>query len=347
MEDVNLKPRESTIDSGSLIYEGNEIVEADITLIEYNKESRKEEKFEECRKFKNEDAVKWVKINGYSRIEIQEMGRCFNLHPLVLEDINTDQRPKIEEYKDYLFLVVKKFNKVKYGINTEQISFILGKNFVISFQEQDTGLFKIVEKQISIKESIIRDNSADFLLYSLLDTVVDSYYTILEEMEDEIDFLEKELINNASKKTLNSINALKRDIITLRKGIWPLKEVTSTLKTSNFPLITDTTDIYLRDVYDHSIQVSDMLDTFRDTVSGMLDTYLSSMSNNLNEIVRVLTIISVIFVPLTFITGFFGMNFQNMVEVISITTIFTLAVIIMITTPLVMLFYFKRKGWLD
>lgn len=345
MEDVNLKPRESTIDSGSLIYEGNEIVEADITLIEYNKEIRKEEKFEECRKFKDEDAVKWVKINGYSHIEIQEIGRCFNLHPLVLEDINTDQRPKIEEYKDYLFLVVKKFNKVKYGINTEQISFILGKNFVISFQEQDTGLFKIVEKQISINESIIRDNKADFLLYSLLDTVVDSYYTILEEMEDEIDFLEKELINNATKNTLNSINSLKRDLITLRKGIWPLKEVMSTLKTSNFPLISDTTAIYLRDVYDHSIQVSDMMDTFRDTVSGMLDTYLSSMSNNLNEIVRVLTIISVIFVPLTFITGFFGMNFQNMINEISDTEFFLIALITMFIIPTVMIFYFKRKGW--
>ena len=337
---------DSTIESGSIIYNGNEVVEAEINLIEYNKELYKKEKFEKCREFKNNNTIKWIKVDGFSLIEIQEIGKCFNLHPLVLEDINTDQRPKIEEYKNYLFLVLKTFNKREHGIITKQISFILGKNFVISFQEVGTGLFHHIEKQINIKESMIRDNNADFLLYSLVDTIVDSYFVILEEIEDEIDLIEKELINNASRKTLNSINDLKRNIITLRKAIWPLKEMTITLKTSNFPLIGDTSRLYLRDVYDHTVQVSDMLDTFRDTISGMLDTYLSSMSNNLNEIVRVLTIISVIFVPLTFITGFFGMNFQNMVTEISVPMIFLEVLLAMIIIPGIMLFYFKRKRWL-
>lgn len=345
MENVE-NPKNSVIESGSLIYDGNEVIEAEITLIEYNKELFKKEKFKKCRKFKNDDTIKWIKVNGFSHIEIQEIGRCFNLHPLVLEDINTDQRPKIEEYKDYLFLVLKYFNSSNSEIITKQISFILGKNFVISFQEEDTNIFDSAEKQININESIIRTNGADFLLYSLLDTIIDSYYIILEDMEDKIDSIEKELIYHASKKTLNSINDLKRNIITLRKSIWPLKEMTITLKTSNFSLISDTTRLYLRDVYNHSVQVSDMLDGFRDTISGMLDTYLSSMSNNLNEIVRVLTIISVIFVPLTFITGFFGMNFQNMISEVSIPSVFALVLVIMIISPTIMIIYFKRKKWL-
>lgn len=340
------KPKNSTIESGSLIYSGNEVIEAKITLIEYNKELFKEERFEKCRKFENDDTIKWIKVNGFSHIEIQEIGKCFNLHPLVLEDINTDQRPKIEEYDKYLYLVLKTFAKLNSEIIIKQISFILGKNFVISFQEKESETFDSIKRQINIQESIIRTNKADFLLYSLVDKIVDSYFIILEEMEDEIDSLEKELINNASKKTLNSINDLKRDIITLRKSIWPLKELTITLKTSEFSLIGDTTRLYLRDIYDHIVQVSDMLDAFRDRISGMLDTYLSSMSNNLNEIVRLLTIISVIFVPLTFITGFFGMNFQNMVTEISVPTIFSEVVIAMIIIPGIMLLYFKRKKWL-
>lgn len=340
------KPENSIIGSGSLIYNGNEVIEAKITLIEYNKELFKEERFEKCRKFKIDGTIKWIKVNKFSRIEIQEIGKCFNLHPLVLEDINTDQRPKLEEYDKYLYLVLKTFAKVDSEIIIKQISIILGKNFVISFQEEESEIFDSIKKQINIEESVIRSNKADFLLYSLVDTIVDSYFVILEEMEDEIDLIEKELINHASKKTLNSINDLKRNIITLRKAIWPLKEMAITLKTSNFTLINDTTRIYLRDVYDHSVQVSDMLDAFRDTVSGMLDTYLSSMSNNLNEIVRVLTIISVIFVPLTFITGFFGMNFQNMITEISVPTIFSEVVIAMIIIPWIMLLYFKRKKWL-
>ncbi|MDI6724159.1 MAG: magnesium/cobalt transporter CorA [Methanobacterium sp.] len=343
---MRTKSNEIGPDSGSLIFDGIETIESEITLIEYNKELFKRDRFEKCRKFKKEDTIKWIKINGFSYIEIQEIGKCFNLHPLVLEDINTDQRPKIEEYDDYLYLVLKSFNKSKSEIIIKQISLILGKNFVISFQDEKSEIFDLITNKISIKESIIRNNDADFLLYSLLDTIVDSYFIILEDIDDRIDSIEKELIDGTSKKTLNSINKLKRDIITLRKSIWPLKEMTSTLKTSNFSLIGDTTNLYLRDVYDHSAQVSDMLDIFRDTTSGMLDTYLSSMSNNLNEIVRLLTIISVIFVPLTFITGFFGMNFQNMITKISIPLIFSEVLIVMFVIPVIMLIYFKRKKWL-
>lgn len=333
------------LDSGSLIYEGNEVIETSITLIEYNKEIYKNEKYEECREFKKEDTFKWIKINGFSQIEIQEMGKCFDLHPLVLEDVNTDQRPKIEEYKDYLYLIVKAFHKSKSKIVTKQISLILGNNFVISFQDEKSELLNSVEKQISIKDSIIRDNGADFLFYFILDTIVDSYFIILEEIEDEIDIIEKELINNSDKKTLNSINTLKRSIVTLRKSIWPLNEITSNLKTTSYHLIEDATSLYFRDLYDHSVQVSDMLDIFRETTSGMLDTYLSSMSNNLNEIVRVLTIITVLFAPITFLTGFFGMNFQNFIPIFSVDWFFNLSLVIMVTIPIIMLLIFKKYNW--
>ena len=233
----------------------------------------------------NEDTVKWIKINGFSYIEIEEIGRCFNLHPLVLENIKSNQRPKIEEYNDYFFLVLKYFNKSDHGIITKQISFVMGEHFVITIQDEETDLFDSVEKQIKISESLIRNNGADFLLYFLLNAIMESNFVILEGIEDKIGHIEKELAYKANEKTLISINELKRDIITLKKAIWPLKEMSSTLKNSNFFLISDSANLYLRDVYDHSNMVSEMLDTFRDTTSGMHDTYLSVMSNNLNDIV--------------------------------------------------------------
>ena len=334
-------------DSGSIIFDGVETVKSEIKLFEYNRDEFKRDKFEKCRKFKNKDSVKWIKMDGFSNIELQEIGKCFKLHPLVLEDIESDQRPKIEEYKEYLFLVLKSFDTSSDEILTKQVSFILGDQFVISIQDKENGLFDDVEKQIKIGESAVRNTGADFLLYSLVDAVLDSYFVILEDKDDEIGAIEKELAYRVKKDTLNSINKLKRDIITLRKSIWPVKEMTSTLKTSDFHLISDKTSPYLRDVHDHSIQVTEMVDIFRDTASGMFDTYLSSMSNTLNEIVRVLTIISVIFVPLTFLTGFFGMNFQNIIPLFSTAPVFYVFLVILFLIPVMMVIYFRRKGWLN
>lgn len=345
MDELNEEAKKMPEMSGSLIYDGNETIESEIKLIEYNNDIFKIEKFEECRKFTKDNTVKWIKLNGFTHIEIKEIGKCFNLHPLVLEDMDTDQRPKIDEYRDYLFIIVKVFNKLDSKIITKQVCIILGENFLISTQEKDNPIFDNIEKQISIDESIIRDFGADFLLYSLLQTVVDSYFIILEDMEDKIDSLEKELIYKASKETLNKINMFKKDVITIRKGIWPLTEVLSTLVSSKFPVITEDTSLYMRNVYADIRQVSEMLDNFRDSASSMLDTYLSSMSNNLNEIVRVLTIITVLFAPITFLSGFFGMNFQNFIPIFSVDWIFYLSISIMIILPLFMILIFKRYRW--
>ena len=339
MGELNSK---NNIDSGSLLFEGNEILKTDIKLIEYNKEVTKEEKFEKCRKFKKEDTVKWIKINGFSKVEIEEIAKCFNLHPLLVEDISILQRPKIDEYKDYLFLIFNVFDNYDSKIITKQINIILGENYLISFQDEENTLFDNVEQKIKIENSIIRDNGADFLLYSLLDAIVDSYFVILENLEDNIDSLEKELIENPTKKTLNKVNKIKKDIVTIRKGIWPLIEVTSTITASNFSKIEENTNLYMKNVHDHILQISEMLDSFRDSSSGLLDTYLSSMSNNLNEVVRVLTLITVLFVPLTFLTGFFGMNFQNIIPLFSVDWFFYLFLGIMIVIPVIMLFIFKK-----
>lgn len=268
MDDLKSKKDD---ESGSLVFEGDGTIKSKITLIEYNKDIFKKEKYEKCRKFEKKDTVKWIKINGFSNVEIQEMGKCFNLHHLVLEDIKTDHRPKIEEYEDYLFVILKSFKTFDSKIVNKQVSLIFGDQYLISFQEEGTKIFDSVEKQIQISESEIRANKSDFLLYALINAVLNDYSAIIEEMEDKIDDIEKELVYKANKNTLNSINNLKRDIITLQKSIWPLQEMTRTLQTNPFHLISNATSYYLRDLYDHSTQVSDMLDIFRDTTSGILE----------------------------------------------------------------------------
>ncbi|MGZ7160303.1 MAG: magnesium/cobalt transporter CorA [Methanobacterium sp.] len=343
MEDSQLK---KVNESGSIVIDGVETVKSKIKLVEYNKDKLKEETYEKCREFQQKDTLKWIKVEGYSYVEVEEMGKCFNLHYLVLEDIKSDHRPKIEAYDDYLLLILKAFNKIDDNIITKQVSIILGDQFVISFQEEGVKLFESVEKQIKIRESEIRSRKSDFLLYALVNAVLNSYYDIIDEIEDEIDAIEKELVYRPNKNTLYSINKLKRDIITLQKAILPLNQMTNTLETTNFHMIDDSTRIYLRDVYDHSVRITAMMDSFRDTISGMLDTYLSSMSNNLNDIVRVLTIITVIFAPLTFVTGFFGMNFQNIIPIFSTFSIFYAFLAIMIFIPVIMVIYFRKKGWL-
>lgn len=342
MEDLN---PEKDVESGSLLFDGIDVVKADINLIEYNKTTYTIKKFEKCRKFKKKDTVKWIKINGFSDVEIQEISQCFNLHPLLVEDISNHQRPKIDEYTDYLFLILNMFERFNSKIITNQINIVLGENYLISIQEKVNTLFDKLEQQIGIEESIIRTNGEAFLLYSILDVIVDSYSVILEDLEDKIDSLEKELIENPNKETLTKINKLKKDIITIRKGIWPLTEIIETLITGNFPRIDETTSLYMKNVRDNILQISEMLENFRESSSSLMDTYLSSMSNNLNEIVRVLTIITVLFVPLTFLTGFFGMNFQNFIPFFSVDWIFNIFVGVMIILPIIMILIFKKYKW--
>lgn len=342
---VNKKPG---LPPGSLIYTGKKDVKTKIALIEYDKDNFNEKIIEKCPEFEDKDTVKWIKINGFSNIEnLKTIGQCFNLHPLALEDIlNTSQRPKIEDYKDYLYVVLKLIEQNSENrIATKQISLILEKNVLISFQDDDHPIFEVIIKRIQSKDTAIRLKGADYLLYSLIDTIIDSYYFDLENLEDRIEVIEEDLIEHPDPDVLNEIHKVKLDIITLRKSIWPVREILSNFGSYNYDLIDKTTDYYIRDVYDHSIQAFDMLESFRDRISDMLDIYLSTTSNKLNEIVRVLTVISTIFVPLTFIVGLYGMNFRSMPE-IEYPYSYPLILIVMLLIGVSMLIYFRKKKWI-
>ncbi len=339
---------------GSLVHIGEKKAEeVKITIIDYD-ETHFQEKviktIEECIPFKDKPTVTWINVDGIHQVELLEkLGQCYGLHPLTLEDIlNTDQRPKIEDFGDYVFIVLKMlyYRDKTDEIVTEQMSLILGLNFVISFQEGIEGdVFDPIRERIRSDKGRIRKMGADYLAYSLLDSIVDYYFVILEKLGERIESLEEKLVANPNPETLQIIHNLKREMIFLRKSVWPLREVISGLERGESSLIKESTRIYLRDVYDHTIQVIDTIETFRDMLSGMLDIYLSSVSNRLNAVMKVLTIIATIFMPLTFLAGIYGMNFKFMPE-LEWRWGYPLIWIVMLGIGIFMLFYFKKKKWL-
>jgi magnesium transporter len=338
---------------GSLIYIGEKAhIKPKVTIIEYDEENYLEKEvtsFAECVAYKNKPGVTWINVEGIHNIaNLEKLGECFNLHPLVMEDIlNTDQRPKMEDFTDYLYLVLKilHYHEETKETEAEQISLILGSNYVISFYDSDGEVFNAVRERVKAGIGRLRKSGADYLAYSLLDLIVDKYFLILEQLGEVIEFFEEELVTNPSPKTLQNIHKLKLAMIMLRKSIWPLREVISKLQRRESPLIAATTGIYLKDVYDHAIQVIDTIETFRDMLSGMVDIYLSSVSNRLNETMKVLTIIATIFIPLTFIAGVYGMNFKHMPE-LDWPWGYPLIMLLMAAVALGLLAYFRRKKWI-
>jgi magnesium transporter len=338
---------------GTLVHIGERKTEkVKITVIDYDSKNFQEkevDKIEECFPFKDKPTVTWINIDGLQEVEIVEkIGAHFGIHHLILEDIlHTGQRPKGEDLGDYLFIVLKMIyhDGNDDEIMGEQVSLILGQNYVISFQEREGDIFNFVRERMRNNKGRIRKGGADYLAYALLDSVVDHYFVILEKLGERIESLEEELVTNPTPGTLQIIHTLKRNLISLRKSVWPLREVVNFLEREESPLITKPTGIYLRDVYDHTIQVIDTIETFRDMVSGMLDIYLSSLSNRMNEVMKVLTIIATIFIPLTFIAGIYGMNFKFMPE-LEWHWGYPMALIIMLLLVGFMLLYFRRKKWL-
>jgi len=338
---------------GTLVYVGEKKVEkVIITVFDYDSERYEEKELksiEECFPYKDSPTVTWINMAGIHQVDLMEkIGNHFGIHPLVIEDIlNTGQRPKMDDLEDYLFVVLKMldYNKEDDEINAEQISIILGQNFVISFQEKEGDVFEPIRERIRKNKGRIRKMGADYLAYTLLDSVVDNYFTILEKIGERIEFLEEELVENPSTQTLQEIHRLKRELIFLRKSIWPLREVISELDRGESPLIKETTGIYLRDVYDHTIQVIDTVETFRDMISGILDVYLSSISNKMNEVMKVLTIIATIFIPLTFLAGIYGMNFRYMPELEWHRGYFAI-LFLMVIIGIGLVIYFRKKKWI-
>ncbi|MGD2127188.1 MAG: magnesium/cobalt transporter CorA [Desulfobacteraceae bacterium] len=345
--------RKAGLSPGTLVHVGERKTDKTrIRVIDYDQEHFEEKDLatiEECFSFKDEPTVSWVNIDGIHDLEmIRKLGTCFNLHPLVLEDIvNTEQRPKMEDFEDYLFVILKMltYDDTEKQLKFEQVSLILGSNFVISFQEGEGDVFEPVRERIRKGRGRLRKMQADYLAYALIDAVVDNYFLVLEKIGEEIEALEDEVLAKPDAETVQTIHNLKRELIFMRKSVWPLREAASALEKGESDLINEKTRVFLRDVYDHTIQVIDTIETFRDMVSGMLDVYLSSVSNRMNEVMKVLTIIATIFIPLTFIAGIYGMNFEYMPE-LKWPSGYFFVWIIMILVAIVMVIYFRRKKWL-
>jgi magnesium transporter len=304
---------------------------------------------EEAFSFRSKSSVMWLNIDGVHQPEIiEQVAKSFGLHPLVAEDIaSTGQRPKMEDFDDYLFIVLRmlRFDDKENETKTEQISILLGSDFVISFQEREGDVFDTIRERLRSNKGRIRKLGADYLAYTLIDAIVDNYFMILEKLGETIEDIEDRLVTNPTSETLQTIHDLKREMIFLRKSVWPLREVINRLERSESPLINKSTFIYLRDVYDHTIQVIDAVETFRDMLSGMLDIYLSSVSNRMNEVMKVLTVIATIFIPLTFVAGIYGMNFRYMPELEQAWS-YPAVLILMLVVALVMVVYFRRKKWI-
>ena len=304
---------------------------------------------EQCFDYKEKDSVTWINIDGIHDISIVEkIGNYFNFHSLLLEDIvNTHQRPKTDDYGDHLFVILKMlyYKEEENKVIEEQVSFILGKNYVISFQEIPGDVFEFVRDRIRNGKGKVRKLGADYLLYSLIDAIVDNYYIVLEHFNDEISEMEDELVTSPDPNFLHSIHWMKKTIISFSKSIWPLRTVISGLQRTDTELLNDSTAIYFRDVYDHAIQVIDTIETYRELLSAMLDVYLSSISFKMNGIMKVLTIISTIFIPLTFIAGVYGMNFKHMPE-LEWKTGYYIVLGIMAAVAGGLLIFFRKKRWI-
>lgn len=343
----------------TLLYEGKAKSEnIKITIFDYDEKNVIEKEVrdvEECIPFRDKQTVTWINVDGIHRIDILEkLASCYQIHHLVLEDIlNINQRPKIEDFGDYVYIAAKMLtlDEAKDDIVDEQVSMILGKNFLISFQEEKLGdVFDSIRQRIRVGKGRIRKMGSDYLAYALLDAMVDSYFMILEMTGERIEELEESMVAKPDPTVLQTINKLKRRLIFLRKSVWPLREVVHGLTQTESNLLSDDASVYYRDIYDHVIQVVDTIEAFRDTVSGMLDIYLSSLSYKLNEVMKVLTIIATIFMPLTFIAGIYGMNFNwhasrfNMPE-LNWRFGYFFALGVMTTVACTMIFYFKKKKW--
>ena len=328
-----------------------------ITIIDYDEQHYHEAEVkavDECLIFKEKPSVTWINIDGLHQSEVLEkLGSCYGIHPLVLEDILTDQRPKLEDYDDYLFIVLKMLYYEEEGddelgdskIDMDQVSIIFGPNFIISFKEKEVDVFEPLRSRLRTAKGKIRKQGADYLAYSMMDAVVDHYFLIMEKLGERFEDLEDAVVANPEPDVLPAIYNLKRDMLFLRKSVWPLREAISKMQRTDSPLVSESTQIYLRDVYDHTIQVIENIETFRDMSASLLETYLSSQNNRLNEVIKLLTIISTIFIPLTFLAGLYGMNFRFMPELESPWG-YPAVLIFMLLVVVIMMTYFHRKKWI-
>lgn len=323
----------------------------EILLIRYDRDALQERRIDDpahCAEHLGAEEVRWLHVDGVHRPEMVEtLGSMLGLHPLVMEDIlNTDQRPKVEDYEGYLYIVLRlpHYDAEHEQISSEQISLVLGERFVLSLQEHPGDVFDSVRERLRSGRKL-RLMQADALAYALIDAVVDRYFIVLEQLGDRIEVLEDELIERPTSVTLNRIHHFKREMLMLRKSVWPLCEVLGRLSRDDSPLITTDTRLFLRDVFDHSVHIMDTIDTVRELLANMLDIYLSSLSNRMNEVMKMLTLIATVFMPLTFIAGIYGMNFVHMPE-LHWPWAYPTVLGLMLFVALGLVVFFRRRRWM-
>jgi magnesium transporter len=341
---------------GTLIYTGDKIVEdPEVSAIIYS--NKKYEKkiienditIEKIIKTQESDDVLWVNVKGISNPNVVEnIGTTFHLHPLLLEDVlSPNQRPKFEEYEDYVFLVLKKieWNDLDFDIDTEQVSFVLSPPKLITFQEQKDDLLYSVEQRIEKSKGKIRSSDAPYLLYAIMDSIIDRYFITLEQIGENIDDIESKISESPNTSLVRNIHKLKHTMSIFKKSAWPLREAINYLIRTESKIISSTNSLYYRDLNDHLYQVLDTIENYRDLLSSLLDLYLTMIGNKTNEIMKVLTIIATIFIPLTFIAGVYGMNFKFMPE-LSSPWGYPVVWVVMILIAIGLLVYFRKKKWI-
>lgn len=344
---------------GTLIVDENAAAPT-IILIDYDQTNfirTQIETPEECACYLESNSVSWVDVQGVGNQDIlQRLGQVFELHPLVLEDVvNMSERPKIEDYEDQLLIICRMVvpKEKTFGFYSEQVSLLLAKNYLLTVQEEpEHDCFEGVRGRIEKGKGIIRKQKPDYLAYALLDSIVDGFFPVLERYGEQIEDLEEEVIVRPTQKTLQKIHKIKRELLQLRRAIWPQRDAISALIRDGSELISEEVRIYLRDCYDHAVQVMDMVETYRELASGLMDVYMSAVSNKMNEIMKILTVVSSIFIPLTFVAGIYGMNFNTEKSPYNMPELnwywgYPICLGIMAAIAFGLLFFFWQRGWLS
>jgi magnesium transporter len=351
MKLVQKRSKKTGLPPGTLVHIGERKSEkVTVTVFRYSTTSCEELQVEQVDQLSPaaDESVIWINVGGVHKVEMVEtLGKQFSLHPLLLEDVtNTDQRPKLDDYEAYIFLVMKMLSLTdRKDIAVEQVSFVLGKNYVISFQENGTDVFQPVRERLRGGKGRLRQSGGDYLLYALVDAIVDQYFAVLEHSGEQIEAVQQAVVADPKPETLNEIHALKRQLLFVRRAVWPLRDVMTNLSRSDCPFLQQPTKLFFRDVYDHVVQIVDTIEILREMVSASLDIYLSSVSYRLNTIMRVLTVITTIFMPLSFIASIYGMNFEYMPELRSRWG-YPLVLGVMAAVGVGMLVLFRNKRWL-
>lgn len=337
---------------GSLVYLGEKRVDSvKVSIIDYNEAEVREipeATPDECQQHINQKTVTWINVIGLHDPELlARLGEMFGFHPLILEDIlHTGQRPKLEDHGDYIFCVLQMLYRLPETgrIASEQVSLILGSGYLFTFQETEGDVFDMLRSRIRTGKGRIRKMGCDYLAYALLDAIVDNYFVVLEELSDRTEELHEGVVANPEPKKLHRIHQLRRELIFMRKNIWPLRELVAGLEKTENKLVHRSLTPYLRDIYEHTIQVIDNVESMRDVMSGVLDIYITTVGSRTNDVMKVLTIIATIFIPLTFVAGIYGMNFEYMPE-LKCRFGYAAVWIVMLTVAATMILYFKRKKW--